>query len=156
MNNTVKIAIAGGLGIAVGIAIGYALKTHTKEKTKEVEGLDQFPKEFIVKPTKKAEQPKAPEPKVEGKPTIKQEDIKTPAVLKDDSFPLEYGSSGERVQRLQIYLMRKLGWVRRPTGVFDGTTLLRVKQCFKTTEVNQETYQNLMLDKMVHDQHKNN
>lgn len=69
-------------------------------------------------------------------------------------FPLKLGSKGIKVKRLQVFLMRKLGVVRKPTGVFDKITLKRVKQWFKSEAVNKATYDKLMLDKMVHDQRK--
>lgn len=163
MKNTLKIAIASSIGLAVGFAIGYSIKQLAAQEEQEKSGIDQELKEALkVKAQKKEtaketsiKQATTKEEAIVESPIEKEEKkeiIQLP--LKDDSFPLEYGSSGARVERLQVYLMRKLGWVGRPSGVFDGNTLLRVQQCFKSTSIDEATYEGLLLDKMVHDQHK--
>ena len=69
-------------------------------------------------------------------------------------FPLKLGSKGEQVKRLQIFLMRQLGWIRKPNGEFDLITEERTLKYLKQDYVDKEQYEKLMLDKMVHDQRK--
>lgn len=162
MKNAVKIAVASGIGLAVGFAIGYSLKQLAAQEKQESSGIDKELKEELKVKAQAAATKEEPKPQKDPKEELIEESpiekeasneiIQLP--LKDDSFPLEYGSSGARVKRLQVYLMRKLGWIGRPSGVFDGRTLLRVQQCFKSSSIDEATYERLLLDKMVHDQHK--
>ena len=83
---------------------------------------------------------------------VKDVDVEPINKSSDDEFPLQLGSEGERVKRLQIFLMRNLGWIRQPDGRFDLLTQNRTAKYFKVESISQELYEKLMLDKMVHDQ----
>lgn len=72
----------------------------------------------------------------------------------NDSFPLKVGSIGQKVERLQVYLMRHFGWAGKPTGYFGEATLQRVQQFLQVDEVNEQTFEQYQMDKMVHDQRK--
>jgi len=128
MNNTVKIGLIGLGGIALGFAIAKSL---SNQKNKGQERTKKKPKEEVKKEQKQA-----------------------PTIVSADDFPLKLGSQGNKVKRLQVFLMRKLGVIRKPTGEFDQITLKRVQKWFKAESVSRETYKGLMLDRMVHDQRK--
>ncbi|MEQ8624478.1 MAG: hypothetical protein RJQ00_06470 [Vicingaceae bacterium] len=128
MNQKVKIGIA----VATGFLLGFALARIS---------LTSFPEtdDVIDKKSKKETQ----------EPTEKKvvEQYK-------EVFPLKLGSTGEQVKRLQIFLMRQLGWIRQPNGEFDLIAQERTLKYFKKDHVDKELYEKLMLDKMVHDQRK--
>lgn len=128
MNSTVKIGLIGLGGLAVGFVIAKCLGG---EKKKDKKKDNKQPKKLVVK-----------------KDNVAKRETTS------NGFPLKLGSHGNKVKRLQVYLMRKLGVVRKPTGEFDQITLKRVKAWFKTETVSKQVYDKLMLDKMVHDQRK--
>lgn len=129
MNQKIKI----GLAVLTGFIVGFAI---TK----------------VVSKSNKTSDTKTSENKaVEEEPLEETETIES---SKEDSFPLKLGSKGEKVKRLQIFLMRQMGWIRQPNGEFDLLTKDRTLKYFKQDQVNKELYEKLMLDKMVHDQRK--
>lgn len=149
MNNTVKITLAALSGIALGYAIGRYLPPLMEELK---EGIEEEQKELqrmaaraakSTAPIQKKEQVLKDEPK---------QQVELPEVA--EGFPLQLGSKGHEVERVQIFLMRKLGFVRPPTSIFDHITLSRVESWFKEKEISQELYEKLKLDKMLHDQRK--
>ncbi len=138
MNNTNKIIMASSVGFALGI--GFCLMiAKVFQRGREVQQIIDHTPFPNSKPDQESLQ------KTEGSAEVP---------LKDDSFPLEFGSQGERVNRLQIYLMRKLGWIRKPSGIVDAITLERMKKGLNTSSISEEAYHKLGLNKMVHDQHK--
>jgi hypothetical protein len=130
MNQNLKIGIAAVAGFAVGFVIVKMLFSKAGDD-KELEPVADF-----LKPEKTDE-----------KNTEK-------ANLQDDSFPLKLGSKGQKVERLQIFLMRNLGWIRKPNGIFDLTTEERCRKYFKQDRISRALYENSMMDKMIHDQRK--
>jgi len=128
MNNSVKIGLIGLSGFAIGFVIGRTIKKEINEKRNKKKNKVNQPKEEVKLKTRK------------------------PEVI--EQFPLAVGSKGEKVKRLQVFLMRKLGMVRKPTGEFDEITLKRVQSWFKTDTISKSIYEKLKLDKMVHDQRK--
>jgi len=131
MNQNIKLGIAVVAGFAIGFTLAKVISASQNNTIEEVE--DKKPK-----PTKVAKSK-----------TVKESSQKT------ETFPLRLGSRGNEVERLQVFLMRNLGWVRKPTGIFDLQTEERCKKYFKTDQINKEQYNKLMLDKMIHDQRKN-
>lgn len=129
MNQKVKIALALTVGFTIGFAIAKAISTPSQadDDTINSEKLEEEKNRTVTD---------------------------NAAEESNDEFPLKLGSTGQRVKRLQIYLMRQLGWVRQPNGEFDLLTKERTQKCFKKDQIGQELYEQLMLDKMVHDQRK--
>jgi hypothetical protein len=138
MTQNTKIFIALVSGFAIGYSISKLMDNTSKTIEKEKE-----------KPTPK----KSPKPTFEPDlKVVKDVEFKPINKSSDDEFPLQLGSEGERVKRLQIFLMRNLGWIRQPKGKFDLLTQNRTVKFFKVESISQELYSKFMLDKMVHDQ----
>lgn len=130
------------LGLVSGFIVGFSiskLMIHTRKEEVENEGKHEVPKKKTVN-LKTVDQ--APE-------IIQEEPLQKKG---SDDFPLGLGSEGDRVKRLQIFLMRNLGWVRQPDGRFDLITQRRADKFFKVKTISQKLYQQFMLDEMVHDQ----
>ena len=69
-----------------------------------------------------------------------------------DEFPLRIGSKGERVERLQVWLMRNYGWTGKITGEFDEKTAELLKRFLKKTELDEATYYKMKMQKPVYEQ----
>lgn len=76
--------------------------------------------------------------------------VKEPPVT--DEFPLRLGSIGNRVERLQVWLMRNYGWTGKITGEFDEKTLALVKRFLKSDELDEATYYKMKMGKPVYEQ----
>ena len=138
MTQNTKIALA----LITGIAIGYSVSKLIENTSKVVE-----------KEKEKSTPEKSPKPKFEPElKVVKDVEVEPINKSSDDEFPLQLGSEGERVKRLQIFLMRNLGWIRQPDGRFDLLTQNRTAKYFKVESISQELYEKFMLDKMIHDQ----
>ncbi len=131
MNQNLKISIAVLAGFTVGLLIGRNLSKQEEKTTKKDEELPKEKQQF-----------KSTESTSDSPP------------VNDDSFPLQLGSKGHRVERLQIFLMRNLGWIRKPNGLFDLTTQARCQKFFKIDNISKALYNQNMMDNMVHDQRK--
>lgn len=75
-----------------------------------------------------------------------------PIPERDDSFPLQLGSNGKRVERLQIWLMRNYGLTGTITGVFDSKTQEQVNKRLHSDTVDEATYEKYRMEKPVHQQ----
>ncbi len=138
MTQNTKIFIALVSGFVVGFSLSKAMRHSTKQEAKKQE---------TPAPIKQTESDsKTNEQVVE----VNEENSLITSTY--DKFPLQLGSEGEKVKRLQIFLMRNLGWVKQPDGKFDLTTQNRTLKFFKVKTINQELYEQFMLEKMVHDQ----
>jgi len=88
--------------------------------------------------------------------TEKQEIIEEVSSLKkeliSDEFPLQLGSKGKRVERLQIWLLRNYGYTGQLTKVFDEETLSLVEKHLKTKTIDEKRYQQLEIAKPVYEQ----
>lgn len=132
MNENMKIGIAAILGFAVGFGISKMMEKNRKaDKTAESLS-EERNKDSEARNSKK----------VKDTENFGQ------------GFPLKLGSKGHHVKRFQIHLMRHLGWVRKPDGVFDITTQKRALKMLGIEEVTEDLYRHLELDKMLHDQRK--
>ena len=69
-----------------------------------------------------------------------------------DEFPLRFGSKGERVERLQVWLMRNYGWTGRISGLFDEKTEAQVQRFLKKSVLDEETYYKMKMGKPVYEQ----
>ena len=68
-----------------------------------------------------------------------------------DEFPLRLGSTGPRVERLKIYLLRNYGRKGKITDVFDENTQRDVMRFLKMKEVDQHLYKKLNMGKPVYE-----
>lgn len=92
-----------------------------------------------------------PEVKPESKTAMVEIKEKEPPVA--DEFPLRLGSKGERVERLQVWLMRNYGWTgNKITGEFDEKTEALLKKFLKRTELDEATYFKMKMEKPVYEQ----
>lgn len=143
------------MGAITGCLLAFLIKSmlddYLEEKDKEIDQVQKKREEYEYAHPFYAEELMEEEEQV-----IPEEEEKTEPLNQEakNIFPLKLGSSGEQVKRLQIFLMRKLGWVKKPDGEFDEITKKRVKQFFKTEEITEDIYQKYTLDKMLHDQRK--
>lgn len=129
MKQNIKI----GLAVIAGFVLGFTIAKGISKAPKSEETLDLENEEVENEPSSR----KYPEEE---------------KLIVEDSFPLKLGSKGDKVKRLQIFLMRQLGWVRQPNGEFDLLTKERTLKYFKQDHISEELFEKLMLDKMVHDQ----
>ena len=99
-----------------------------------------------------------PKPKQEmpqGNPLAKRDVMPRPIPTSypiADEFPLRLGSTGRRVERLQVWLMRNYGWTGLVSDVFDLKTQVLLKKYLKRTELDRDTYQRMKMDKPVREQ----
>lgn len=91
-----------------------------------------------------------PQVRPEPKTTMVEVQEKEPPVA--DEFPLRLGSKGERVERLQVWLMRNYGWTGKITGEFDEKTEALLKRFLKRTELDEATYFKMKMEKPVYEQ----
>mgnify|MGYP000129701566 CR=1 FL=1 len=140
MKQTIKIILAAGIGLVAGYAFARAI---CKEGESEEKSLNKAGNTKNQKEEETISEPKQAQ-------KTKPEKEKIPDL--DDSFPLRLGSKGRRVERLQLFLMRKLGGSGIPTRVFDAETAGKVRQWFQKDTIDEATYEQLQLDKMLHDQ----
>jgi len=94
-------------------------------------------------PPKSAEPPKASPAKEATKRSAKAKPTNA------DEFPLQLGSTGQRVERLQIWLLRNYGANAKNLGVLDHTTLKHLQRHLKTEQVSAEFYQQKQMDKPI-------
>ena len=67
-----------------------------------------------------------------------------------DEFPLQLGSKGKRVERLQVWLLRNYGYTGKITKVFDEKTLVLVQKYLKTKTIDEKRYQQLEMGKPIY------
>ena len=138
--------IAGSL-LGLGI-LSYFLFRERGEITEDAE--------FTIVEDSKPDKVEQSAPKVNPVPTakIKPKMVKTEQnetaveVLKvqtepNDDFPLKLGSKGERVQQLQVYLLRNHGSAGIVTNEFDTITAERVVRFLKVKTVSQSLFEKL-------------
>lgn len=70
----------------------------------------------------------------------------------DPVFPLQKGSSGKEVERLQIWLLRNHGWKGTVTGIYDTQTETLVKKSLKRDTVDKATYKKYHMGIPIHQQ----
>ena len=69
-----------------------------------------------------------------------------------DEFPLQPGSEGKRVERLQVWLMRNYGHTGKINGIYDEKTDALVKRFLKTDRVDEALFYEMGMGKPVHEQ----
>lgn len=70
----------------------------------------------------------------------------------DSVFPLQMGSTGKEVERLQIWLLRNHGWQGEITKVFDAKTLALVQKSIQQDMVDKATYEKHQMGIPIHQQ----
>ncbi len=97
------------------------------------------------------------EPKVSKSTRLQKikPDIKKVQAEEHHIFPLQKGSSGKEVERLQIWLLRNHGWKGTVTGTYDTQTETLVKKSLKRDTVDQLTYEKHKMEIPIHQQIQN-
>ncbi len=108
-------------------------------------------KEVSQIPTEPEFIPKPKIPKTTRLQKIKP-DIKKVQAEEHHIFPLQKGSSGKEVERLQIWLLRNHGWKGTVTGTYDTQTETLVKKSLKRDTVDQLTYEKHKMEIPIHQQ----
>ena len=146
-----KLWLAGAVA-GVSILTYYMLSSRSKA-SKEIQP-DKKPqrKKIMVKrlvsPPKEAEILTAP---IVAKVPVKK--VPEPIFKKESSvFPLQLGSAGKEVERLQIWLLRNHGWKGEITKVFDEKTKKLVQKGLQQDSVNKATYEKYQMGTPIHQQ----
>lgn len=153
----------------VGSLVGLGFLTHyvyggSKAKAEPELEEDSVPTEPVETPVKEkadsyqkpAKKKAAPKKraktmsKPEVKKTMAEKKVLAPPVA--DEFPLRLGSKGDRVERLQVWLMRNYGWTGKITGEFDEKTEALLKRFFKKEHLDEATYEKMKMGKPVYEQ----
>ncbi len=94
------------------------------------------------------------EPKVSKSTRLQKikPDIKKTQAEEHQIFPLQKGSSGKEVERLQIWLLRNHGWKGTVTGMYDTQTETLVKKSLKKDTIDQTTYEKHHMGIPIHQQ----
>lgn len=79
-------------------------------------------------------------------------DIKKTQAEEHQIFPLQKGSSGKEVERLQIWLLRNHGWKGTVTGMYDTQTETLVKKSLKRDTVDGTLYEKHHMGIPIHQQ----
>ncbi len=74
------------------------------------------------------------------------------SVPEGDEFPLRAGSTGPRVERLQVWLMRNYGYFGKISGAFDDKTLTKVQKHLGSDTVDEKTFNRYRMGKHVTEQ----
>lgn len=74
------------------------------------------------------------------------------SVPEGDEFPLRAGSTGPRVERLQVWLMRNYGYFGKISGSFDDKTLTKVQIHLGSDTVDENTFNRYRMGNHVTEQ----
>lgn len=74
------------------------------------------------------------------------------SIPEGDEFPLRSGSTGPRVERLQVWLMRNYGYFGKISGAFDDKTLAKVQKHLGSDTVNEKTFNHYRMGNHVTEQ----
>lgn len=74
------------------------------------------------------------------------------SVPEGDEFPLRSGSTGPRVERLQVWLMRNYGYFGKISGAFDDKTLTKVQKHLGSDTVDEKTFNRYRMGNHVTEQ----
>ena len=129
-----------GLSLGMGLLTLYLIK---KSKAKLQTGPQTTTEDPVVKPTLKPQQTSASEKEKKEKTPI----TKQPATI----WPLQAGSQGKEVERLQIWLLRNHGWKGPVTGLYDEQTDRLVRKRFKKTYLSRSTYEHYQMGIPIHE-----
>ena len=129
-----------GLGLGVGLLTFYLIK---KSKAKPQTDTQATTEDPFVTPTTAPQQSMASKKKKEEKTPV----TKKPATI----WPLQQGSEGKEVERLQIWLLRNHGWKGPVTGLYDEQTDRLVRKRFKKTYLNRSTYEHYQMGIPIHE-----
>ena len=78
------------------------------------------------------------QPVLETKPEPQQVEVEKP--IDDDSFPLQLGSIGKRVERLKIFLMRNFGAFGQIDQSLDEKTVARMQKHLGIDQLDEATF----------------
>lgn len=151
--NVVKIVcIAGGL-LGIGIIAYQIVKGKREDAEEQKQAVATVLKTEILKPKPTTPKPqmkvvktKKPVPEVKLSAPKHQTKPKKPVA---DEFPLQLGSKGKNVERLQIYLLRNYGWAGIVTGIYDEKVQERVLKYLKVTSVSEALFNSLDMNEPI-------
>jgi len=151
--NVVKIVcIAGGL-LGIGIIAHQIVKGKREDAEEQKQAVATVLKTEILKPKPATPKPqmkvvktKQPVPEVKLSAPKPQTKPKKPVA---DEFPLQLGSKGKNVERLQIYLLRNYGWAGIVTGIYDEKVQERVMKYLKVTSVSEALFNSLDMNESI-------
>jgi len=69
-----------------------------------------------------------------------------------NGFPLQLGSYGKNVERLQVWLLRNYGWFGKVNGIMDEKTVARMKQFLRVDALDMATFEKYGMAIQVHEQ----
>ena len=129
-----------GLGLGLGLLTLYLIKKSKAQPQTGTQGTTEDPS---VTPAPELQQTIASE---------KKKKEKTPITKKPSSiWPLQPGSEGKEVERLQIWLLRNHGWQGPVTGLYDEQTDRLVRKRFKKTYLNRSNYEHYQMGIPIHE-----
>lgn len=127
-------------------------QVYEREQPKKNERTTTDPNQKQQKTSKAILTPvKAHKKEVDATASVDTETIKFPPA-KADEFPLRLGSKGERVERLQIWLMKNYGHFGLITNSFDERLENLVVKRFKKPFVSQQDYESRRMGQSVQKQ----
>jgi len=129
-----------GLGLGVGLLTLYLIKKSKAKPQTETQGTTEDP--FVTPTTAPQQTTQSEKEKKEETPVTK----KPPTI-----WPLQPGSEGKEVERLQIWLLRNHGWKGPVTGIYDEQTDRLVRKRFKKTYLNRSTYEHYQMGIPIHE-----
>lgn len=133
------VCITGGL-ITIGLLAHRLLKVDENKELQKTEKPIERALHKVMAKKKSVTKPESIEVKKKAiVPEVKVVPIKPIA----DEFPLQLGSKGKNVERLQIYLLRNYGWAGIVTETFDEKVLERVKRHLKVEKVDETFFNKL-------------
>jgi hypothetical protein len=171
---TISLSIITGL-IGVGLIVNHYLNSSSsgsddltsRRDLKSTKLKSKAPVSKAEAEVKPAEQQPVTEPVSPVEPIVNQEPLAVETEARDvredssplapiietgDQFPLQLGSKGKRVERLQVWLMRNYGLSGTISGVFDTNTEQQVIRRLHLDAIDEATYKKYRMEKPVHEQ----
>lgn len=127
--------IGVGIGLGLSLIAIYAAFRLTKKNTQSTDNTIEEPPVQVTTYPKEVKKEKT------------QVVIQKPAMI----WPLQQGSTGKEVERLQIWLLRNHGWKGTITKVFDTQTEKLVQRIFKKNQVDKTMYDKHQMGTPIHE-----
>jgi len=134
--------IAWGIGIGLVLTVTSYMIIRAKKKKKDSKK-ENLPPDNQEKQQAKLESAYSPE---------KKRDIAKPKIPIGDAFPLRLGSKGKKVERLNIWLMRNVGWTGKITDEFTEDTQNKLMKHLKIKQLDKQRYLKLGMNKPIYEQ----
>lgn len=149
------VCITGGL-LGVGIITHQLLKSKREDAEEQKQAVAAVLKKEILKPKQTGFKPTMQVVKTKPPAPEKKSNAPKPKTLPKkpvaDEFPLQLGSKGKNVERLQVYLLRNYGWAGIVTGVYDEKVQERVEKYLKVETVTESLFNALDMNESIKNQ----